>query len=431
LELARSHNNLGNLLRDLGKRAEAETAYRHAAVIQEKLAADFPAVPQYRLELAGSHNNVGILLADLGKRSEAEVAYRRALAIQEKLSADFPAVPQYRLELAKSHNCLGDLLGDLGKRAEAEAAYRRALAIHEKLVADFPTLPPYRQELARSHNNVGALLAQRGKRPEAETAFRRALAIQERLTSDFPTVPQYRLELAGSHSNLGSLLRDLAKYPEAEVALRQALAIQEKLTADFPAVPEYRLDLGSSQVNIGDLHQSNQQPEQALQWYSQGIETLDNVLRQVGVDATAQHLLRNAHAGRAQVLESLKRHAEAAKDWDKALELSPEPERAAVRMDRALSLVRAGQVDTALQEAEELAKNADAKTLYSAACVFALAAAGSSAKEDRARRAVALLRQAVAKGYKDAEHMKKDDDLKTLRQRDDFKELLAEMDKAR
>jgi hypothetical protein len=50
---------------------------------------------------------------------------------------------------------------------------------------------------------------------------------------------------------------------------------------------------------------------------------------------------------------------------------------------------------------------------------------GSLSRQERAKRAVALLQQAVAKGYKDAEHMKKDDDLKALRGRDDFKKLLA------
>jgi hypothetical protein len=44
-------------------------------------------------------------------------------------------------------------------------------------------------------------------------------------------------------------------------------------------------------------------------------------------------------------------------------------------------------------------------------------------------QALALLRTALAKGYKDAAHMRKDTDLDPLRQRDDFKKLLAELEK--
>src|SRR5262249_11152648 len=43
-------------------------------------------------------------------------------------------------------------------------------------------------------------------------------------------------------------------------------------------------------------------------------------------------------------------------------------------------------------------------------------------------QAMAMLRQAVAKGYKDAAHMSKDQDLDALRQRKDFKDLLAELE---
>ncbi|HXG09866.1 MAG TPA: hypothetical protein VNK04_08770 [Gemmataceae bacterium] len=41
--------------------------------------------------------------------------------------------------------------------------------------------------------------------------------------------------------------------------------------------------------------------------------------------------------------------------------------------------------------------------------------------------AMKLLRDAVAKGFKDAAHMKKDRDLDPLRQREDFQELLREL----
>jgi tetratricopeptide (TPR) repeat protein len=433
VELARSHNSLGVLLVELGKRRDAETAYRRASAIQENLTADFPAVPQYREDLAGSHNNMGILFRDLGKPLEAEAAFRRGMAIREKLAADFPAVPQHRLDLARSHNSLGVLLAELGKRREAETAFRQALAIQEKLAADYPGVPMYREDLARSHSNVASLLAGAGKPLEAEAACRHGIGIQEKLSADFPAVPKYRQDLATSHNNLGVLLAGQGKLREAEAALRQALSVQEKLAADFPTVPEHRRELGRGQVHLGNLQQSNEQPEEALKWYARSIETLEELLRQMNVDAATRQILRNAHMGRAQVLDNLKRYAEAAKDWDKALELSPERERPAVRMNRARSRARGARVDAALAEAEELAKNADANTLYYAACVFALAASErdgrSSAKEDRAGRAVVLLRQAVAKGYKDAEHMKQDDDLNALRQRDDFKKLLAELEK--
>jgi len=48
--------------------------------------------------------------------------------------------------------------------------------------------------------------------------------------------------------------------------------------------------------------------------------------------------------------------------------------------------------------------------------------------EQYAARAVELLRQAVAKGYKDAAHMKKDTDLDPLRSHPEFQKLLKELE---
>jgi hypothetical protein len=44
---------------------------------------------------------------------------------------------------------------------------------------------------------------------------------------------------------------------------------------------------------------------------------------------------------------------------------------------------------------------------------------------------MAWLTQAVAAGYKDADHMKKDKDLDALRDREEFKKLLAELEMAK
>ena len=46
-----------------------------------------------------------------------------------------------------------------------------------------------------------------------------------------------------------------------------------------------------------------------------------------------------------------------------------------------------------------------------------------------AERAIALLRQAIVKGFQSVNAMKNDDDLKSLRPRDDFQKLLRAMQK--
>ena len=98
--LAHSHRNLGNLLSGGGRHTEADKAFRESLAISEKLAAEFPNVPNYRGNMAICHNRLGILLKGEGRLDEAEKAYRESLTIGKKLTEDFPNVPDYRYNFA-------------------------------------------------------------------------------------------------------------------------------------------------------------------------------------------------------------------------------------------------------------------------------------------------------------------------------------------
>ena len=77
---------------------------------------------------------------------------------------------------------------------------------------------------------------------------------------------------------------------------------------------------------------------------------------------------------------------------------------------------------------------------YDAACLLSLCVpiVAKHDKLDAAQReeaaqfygdsAMKQLRDAVSKGYKDVAHMKKDTDLDSLQQRDDFRKLVAELE---
>jgi serine/threonine protein kinase/tetratricopeptide (TPR) repeat protein len=436
--LANTCDNLANLLDDLGQREDAESLYRKAIALQERLAADFPTVPQYRENLANTLTNLGTLLDALGNRPDAEAAYRQALEIRESLAADFPAEPEYRSGLATSKNNLSVLLKGLGKYEKAEALYRQAIAIQKKLADDFPTVPGYRQDLAASHHNLGSVLEQLNKDEEADVALRQAIDIHQKLADDFPTVPVYRRQLAASHNNLGLLLEKLGKRPQAEAAYRRALAIQEKLAADFPTVPLHAVHLAGGYCNFGNWIRDGGQPEPALEWFQKGIATLEPVVAKEPRLVDAREFLRNCHKGRAEALEDLGRHAEANRDWERALELDDGGRKATIRLQIARNKKDVAGCLAAAAE-HEARKPTDAGGLYDAGCYRAVCAAviredlktpaadmPRLAKE-QADLAMAWLRKAVAAGFKDAEHMKQDKDLDALREREDFTKLLAEL----
>jgi serine/threonine-protein kinase len=432
-ELAGTHINLGNLLFILGKRPEAEKEYRAAVTKGERLASEHPPAPMYRQYLARSLHNLGVLLAALGKRQEAEKEYRAALVEQERLVVEHPQATVYRTELARSHNSLGVLLKDLGKRPEAEKEYRAALIEQERLAAEHPQVPVYRFELAKSHNNMGILLKDLGKRPEAEKEYRTAMVEQERLAAEHPRVAAYRQDLAKSHNNLGNLLRDLGKWPEAEKEYRAALVERERLVSEHPKAPAYAMELALSCCNFGILLSERGQPAESLSWYAKGIAALEPALSKLGTDVKGREALRDSHRSRAEALAKLGRYTEAIHDWDRALALDDGSAGGEIRVGRAKTLARAGEVARASADAEELLKAGSLRgdALYDISCLFSLASAKAKEQaqaECYAGRAVTVLRQAVAKGFRDIEHIKKDSDLDPLRLRDDFQKVLRELE---
>ncbi|KAF5431379.1 Tetratricopeptide (TPR) repeat [Candidatus Methanophagaceae archaeon] len=122
-----AHNNLGNLLKILGRKEAAEKEYRDALRINP--------------DSAVAHINLGNLLKILRRNEDAEAEYRTALRINPKS--------------AVAHYILGLLLYDLGRSEDAEAEYRDALRID----------PDY----AEAHDNL--------RNEDAEAEYRTALRI--------------------------------------------------------------------------------------------------------------------------------------------------------------------------------------------------------------------------------------------------------------
>ena len=195
-----AHNNLGKVLLQENRPAEAAEQFRLATSLQ-------PDSPE-------AHANLGNALGALGSPEDARHEYEAALAIDPRfagarynlglwyLKAGQPdeAAAAFRAALevdpghASAHNNLGLCLAATGHPAEALEEYRRALALD-------PSLP-------EAHLNLGNALFRSGRLPEAVVEYREALRI----------APEY----AAAHANLAAALSRLGQGPEAEAELERA-----------------------------------------------------------------------------------------------------------------------------------------------------------------------------------------------------------------
>jgi serine/threonine protein kinase len=453
--LARGHRSRGVLRRYTGRIPEAEQDYGQAVSLCEQLTADFPADPKFRDELASGHTNRGLLLSTTGRPKEAERDYDQAVNLFKQLAADFPSRPAFRQELANSHNSRALLLYEAGRPQEAEKDFSLALTIRKQLAADFPSGPDFRQDLGMSYNNQGNLLLTNGRLAEAKEYYDQALSIRRKLAADFPSRPEFRKDLARGHYNRGELLSDMGRPEEAEKDYDQALSLFKQLAADFPSRPEFRQQLAQTFDSRGKLLATTGRLKEA----EKNLDQAMTLYKQLAADFPNQPDVRNFLAG---TYVNLARFHKDQGDWTvaKLLLLESRPHHIAALKAKPrhpeyrqfyrghlglLTEVHAGLLERgdAVRTAEacrDLGWDAPADAYNSARFLgMCIPIVAKHVKLDDKQRkeaaqfygdaAMKLLREAVSKGYKEVAQMKKDAELAPLRQRKDFQELVAELER--
>ncbi|MBS0579815.1 MAG: tetratricopeptide repeat protein [Proteobacteria bacterium] len=204
---AAAHNSHGNVLRDLGRHAEALAAYERALALRPAYAEacsnrggtllslgraaealqSYDRALQFRPDYGEAHYNRGVVLHQLGRLEEAIDAYAGAL----KLRPGF----------AHAHYNLGNALFELRRFEQALGCFERALQI--------------REDFADAHNNRGNALAQLGRGEEAQRSYQRAV--------------QLAPLLANAYNNLGNA-QSAARQPQlARASFERALQLDPEL----------------------------------------------------------------------------------------------------------------------------------------------------------------------------------------------------------
>ena len=275
------------------------------------------------------------------------------------------------------------------------------------------------------------LLKDPAKRNDAVASFQESFALLKKLATDFPKEPNHRRRLFINYTSYGIGLESCGRWEEAEEAYRAALVIVEKLVGEYPHVLDDWINLGGACCNLGNALSNGGKPSESLDWFAKSIAQFDPLLDEKSPKLPVVKLYKcNAFKGRAQALDKLNRHADAVKDWDKAVELAERGLSPRSRAMRALSLLNAGRSEDAVDEVIVLTKlkGWDRAALYNFACIYSVAGTKKKTNQEQyAQRAVALLRRAIQAGYKDIPHIQSDNDLDGLRDREDFKKLMSEL----
>jgi serine/threonine protein kinase/Flp pilus assembly protein TadD len=366
LDKAALQQKQGQLHRDAGRFQEADTAFDEAVHAREKLAAESPQTAQYQWDLALALRERAMLLSNkLRKPKEAEELHRRAFGILERLVANHPNEPNYRVELGHSLWHLADLSASLGRMDEAEKLHRQALGVFEKLAADLPSVGFYRMEQGFSYWHLGWLMKNSGRPQDAEEPFRQASNVHAKLAADFPNELEYRTRLSRSYRELVGVLLPQGKHAEAEKILRQALTAGEKLVADSPTVPAYRDIVASSHSDLAGLLYTTRQFLEGEKEYRRAISIWEKLAAEFPKTADYTNRLALGHNNLAWLLATcsdpkFRDATQAVGSAKKAVELAPKE--GTFWNTRGVSHYRAGSwkdAVAALEKSMEFRKGGD------------------------------------------------------------------------
>lgn len=178
-------------------------------MIAERLAADFPAVPEYRKVLATAHNNLGLLLTSLEKGPEAEQQYRNALAIRERLADEFPNVPEYRVLLGGSYCNFATLVRDSGRPEESLGWFEKAIRTLTAVFEQDRRFAQAREFLRNSHTGRAQVYDRLRTFPAAISDWNKAVELSSEREQ-----PNYRAARAISRHLAGQTTEAVAEVAE-------------------------------------------------------------------------------------------------------------------------------------------------------------------------------------------------------------------------
>jgi tetratricopeptide (TPR) repeat protein len=260
-----AHNNLGLILADRRRTAEAIEHYRQALEIKP--------------DCAEVCNNLGTALINQGNVDEAAVQFGKAVEIN----------PDY----AEAHNNLGNALANRGRIDEAIAHYEKALEI----------TPDY----AKAHSNLGNVLARRGRFDEAIPHLRKALEIDpaaavfhnnyglvlatcnrlDEAVAQLRTATEIKPDYADAHCNLGHVLVKAGRLDEAAAEFQKALEIE-------PNHARARYHFGNTLYRQGRIADAVGQWNQLILLQPNDIAALNQMAWVLATSPTAS--IRNAAA---------------------------------------------------------------------------------------------------------------------------------------
>jgi serine/threonine-protein kinase len=279
-ERGKAYVRLGTIASALDSNSEAKAALGQAQAVFEQLTVACPDVPDYRDELAGALHQLGNLYQKTGQAPQAEAAYSEARRIRQSLDNEYPGVARYRDHLGRTIFQCALQEQQSGRLKQAEKGYEQARQTFAQLVQEEPAAADYQEALAGTFFNLGTLFLAQKAPARARENFESARPIYESLLRMKPQKPEYQSAVARTSHRLGSLYREAHQFGRADDAYNKASVLTERLYRDHPNVPGHRLNLVALLHARGKLYFDNERFEESRPFMEKAISIGEDLVHE-------------------------------------------------------------------------------------------------------------------------------------------------------
>ena len=311
----------------LDRAAGSFLTYRRLA---ERMMALEPLEPRWRLEGKYADTNLGTVLMDQRRYADAADAFQRSLTTVEALAAAESGNRDYQIALLEALAWLADARKGEGRFEDALAQRERQISLLKGHMAASPDDTEFIRNAMTAHKALSDLLADRGNLTSALTHARRASAYADTLMRTEPDSTEWMENAAMSQIHLASLLRLSGNRDRGAEAAQSGCAMTERLIAKDRSVRWWNEDLRlSCLAERSRAALAAGAPEDALRFARQAVAVAEASRGRTPADAAihraiAYQLTGNAHARLGQRPEARDSWRRSAQSWPTLVTLEPD-----------------------------------------------------------------------------------------------------------
>ena len=234
---------VGDIARKRGQRQQAEAAMREYKRMARQLIAIDPTSPAWQMEGIYADTNLGVMLHDEGRYAEAAATFENALVERETLATADPSNPQFKQALIEGLSWLMTARERQGRLADALAAGERQIRLLQPLLDDPAANADYKRQAAVAYLALGRISAAREDLAAATDYLRTSLALADRLSAAEPANTIWLARGAWARLELASVRLAEGAIDEASALVRGGCDLADRLVARDRSVIEWSLDM--------------------------------------------------------------------------------------------------------------------------------------------------------------------------------------------